>query len=426
MAVLDHPSELAPATPLQAPAAIIPAARRRGRRRRALWAAAAVAIIGGLTAAVLLVIGSGAAVSGDLHHRPAPGGRRRFGSAGDAVVAWGDYSGIVHLGDLDTGRQIQIATGLSGGASGGPVIENHGRLLWVDARNTVRSIELATGQRSVVARGLAVMASPGGARLYVDQGTHDFLELDARTLRVTGRAEIPVGWRANPWVARPVAGGLVLMHAKRHGLVLGVWRLGAGVRALGAATGTVLAIHTASDGRSSRVAWVPACSDHAGTASGCPLAITNTASATTIKVPSPSRYGFTSGAFSPNGTQFATFVNTNNPNDPDSAPRSELAIVDAGTGALRLDPKVKMITTEDAAWAVWLPSGRQLLTGAIAATYIVDPRSLAARALYFDGAATPLDSVMGSPDLNFSTLLIPASALSAKQRRALGLGAGAG
>jgi hypothetical protein len=89
---------------------------------------------------------------------------------------------------------------------------------------------------------------------------------------------------------------------------------------------------------------------------------------------------------------------------------------------LRLDPKVKMITSEDAAWALWLPPGRQLLTGAISATYLVNARSLATRPFYFDGAETPSGSIMNSPDLNFTTLVVPTIALNPRQRQSLGLG----
>ena len=88
---------------------------------------------------------------------------------------------------------------------------------------------------------------------------------------------------------------------------------------------------------------------------------------------------------------------------------------------MRLDPKVKIVTTEDAAWALWLPPGRQLLTGGISATYLVNAHSLTTRAFYFDGPATRLDSIMGSPDLNFSTLVVSPSTLSAQQRHRLGI-----
>ncbi|MGH2860904.1 MAG: hypothetical protein ACRDLT_05265 [Solirubrobacteraceae bacterium] len=74
---------------------------------------------------------------------------------------------------------------------------------------------------------------------------------------------------------------------------------------------------------------------------------------------------------------------------------------------------------------MWLPAGRQLLTGAISATYLVDAHSLTTRPFYFDGTATRTFSIMSSSDLNFSTIAIPPSALSPKQRRSLELARGA-
>ena len=76
------------------------------------------------------------------------------------------------------------------------------------------------------------MVSPDGRTLFVDQGTTDFLELDSSTLRVTRRLALPAGWRANPWGALPVAGGLVVTHNGRDGR-LGIWRFGRTVRPFG-------------------------------------------------------------------------------------------------------------------------------------------------------------------------------------------------
>jgi hypothetical protein len=338
------------------------------------------------------------------------------------VVAWADYTGVLHLGDLATGRQLQVATHPTADVSTDPAAVAGGRLFWVDAKGRVRSVVLATGRVHVVARGTAVFASPDGRLLYVDQGTRDFLELDARTLRVTRRVVIPSAWRANPWVARPVARGLILMHTGRR-IVLGIWHPASTVRPLGAATATTLGVHTPPGAGYSLVAWLPTCANHhRGAGSRCSLAITNTRTGRTMNVHSPTRYGFTGGAFSPDGAELATFVNTDNPSDPFSAPHSELALINTASGALRLDPKVKMITTEDAAWALWLPPGRQLLTGAISATYLVNAHTLATRPFYFDGADTPTSSIMNSPDLNFTTLVVPPEDLSARQRQSLGLG----
>ena len=416
MTVLERPVEVEHATEGVAPEAIFPEARRRGRRRRALSAVAVLAA-GGLAVLLIVALGGDLGTSRASRPQPAPGTETKLAQAATGVVAWGDYSGVLHLGDIATGRQLQVATFPAADSSVTPAAVDRGRLFWVDAKNRIRSLQIATGKARIIARGTGVMASPDGQMLYVDQGTRDFLELSAGTFQVIRRVAIPAGWTSNPWVARPVAGGLVLMHSGTPA-VLGIWRPGTPVRPLGATTQTPLAVYTRPGGRYSLLAWQPACTKHAWFGSNCPLAITSTANRRTIKIPSPTRYGFTSGAFSPNGTQLAVYVNTDNPSAA-NPPRSELAIINTRTGALRLDPKVNLATTEDAAWVTWLPSGRQLLTGAIMATYLVDAQSLASRPFYFDRAATPTESVMSSPDLNFSTIVVPASALSTKQRRSL-------
>ncbi len=427
MKLLEHPARAEAPAARADPEAIIPEARRRGRWRRAALALAVVTVTGAVVAV---------AVAGRDGPRARSRPRSPLGASAPSrtarppsvVVAWGDYAGGVHLGDLATRRQMQIAA-LSSRQSfaAGPVVEDRGRLLWSDGYGKVRSLDIATGKTIVVTRGLAVIVSPGGARLYVDQGSSGFLELNARTLRVVRRLALPAGWTADAYLARPVAGGLLVAHTWKSPhtgtpLLLGVWRPGSGVRPLGASDDLALAVYTAPTARYSLVAWVPRCAEHRRAfGSGCPLAITNTATGKTVKVPSPNRWGFTGGAFSPYGGELATFVNTNNASDPFRTPYSELALIDTTTGSLRLDPKVKMVTTEDAAWAQWLPGGRQLLTGALSATYLVNARSLAARPLYFDGADTRLQSVMNSPDLNFSTLVVPPNALNAKQRQRLGV-----
>jgi hypothetical protein len=294
---------------------------------------------------------------------------------------------------------------------------DRGRLLWVDAKNRVRSIEIATGETRVFARGLSVTPSPDGTRLYVDQGTKDFLELNARSLRVIRRAPLPAGWNANPWGDQPIAGGLIVTHTGRQA-TLGIWHLGSTVRPLATSIETAT-VYTAPSGRYSLVAAITRCARRAFLGSACPLAITNTTTGRTATVPSPNRYGFTGGAFSPDGSQLAVYVNTDNATNSLSTPRSELAIINTATGALRLDPNVKLTTTEDAAWVTWLPSGRQLLTGAIMATYLVNARTLAARPFYFDGTATREQSIMSSTDLNFSTIVVPATALSPRQQHSL-------
>jgi hypothetical protein len=132
-------------------------------------------------------------------------------------------------------------------------------------------------------------------------------------------------------------------------------------------------------------------------------------------VQSPLRWGFLgspTAAFAPGSPELAEFVNVNNPLGNNGS--SELALINARTGAIRLDPEVRMTTTEEAAWTIWLPGGTRLLAGAIDRSFLVDPVTLASRQFYFDGGETPAQTIMTSPDINFSTVYVPASALSRK------------
>jgi hypothetical protein len=100
-----------------------------------------------------------------------------------------------------------------------------------------------------------------------------------------------------------------------------------------------------------------------------------------------------------------------------AGPESELTLIDTRTGAVQLIRSVRVLTTEDAAWVTWLPGGEQLLTGAISANYAVNAITLATRPFYFFGPAK-----VGSSDISFSAIALPASALSTRTRRAIGLG----
>ena len=78
----------------------------------------------------------------------------------------------------------------------------------------------------------------------------------------------------------------------------------------------VIDAYTPPGARYSLLAWTRRLLQH------CPVGITNTATLASLTVRSPNRYGFaygglfTSGAFSPDGTRLAVFLNTTDPRDP--------------------------------------------------------------------------------------------------------------
>ena len=188
--------------------------------------------------------------------------------------------------------------------------------------------------------------------------------------------------------------------------IIGVWNPGTGaVRVVGKGL-AVLAAYTPPGGHYSLLAWLPAaCAE----GQDCPLNITNTATLATRTVRSPLRHGFAvGGAFSPGGTRLAVFAATN----PDATGAVRLAMVNTGTGALRLAGSVRLAIGAPIAWARWLPDGRHLLTGGAEASYAVNAATLSAQPLFFmRGSARFMPSsdrsIQDSQDLNYSTVVVP-------------------
>jgi hypothetical protein len=76
---------------------------------------------------------------------------------------------------------------------------------------------------------------------------------------------------------------------------------------------------------------------------------------------------------------------------------SQLAIISTRSGTVRLVPGTRLNTTEDAFWAMWLPSSQRILAGAMGSAYVVDARTLTVRPFSF------LPSNVG-----FSAVVVPA------------------
>src|SRR5215813_12434079 len=81
------------------------------------------------------------------------------------------------------------------------------------------------------------------------------------------------------------------------------------------------------------------------------------------------------------------------------------AMVDAGTGAMRLAGTVRLGIGEDRAWALWLPDGRHLLTGGAVSSYAVNAATLSARPLYFIHGRDHY--IEASQYINYSAVILP-------------------
>ena len=392
--------------------ALFAEARRRRRRIRLVAAAACLLVAAGAAAGIAASRpGTPQPRTGSPHraaaHVPASG-------LSSAAVAWVDSGGGLHVGNVSNLHQRVVATISS---DNDVLIQTAGRIYWADGQS-IQALELATGARWRVAAGTWASLSADRRQLYVATGTvHGSYPRALTVVPVSGHGParpltLPAGWHLDNYPDTAVAGGLVV--ESYPGLAIWTERTGR-VRVLSRTAFAVIGSWTPRGAGHSLLAWEPG-----GCAVWhCPLKITNTGTMRTLTVRSPLRYGFMisgGAAFSPDGTTLAAFASATDPLSG-AGPESELTLINTRTGAVQLIRSVRLLTTEDAAWVTWLPGGEQLLAGAIHASYAVNAVTLAARPFYFFGPAE-----VGSTDISFSAIALPASALSTRIRSEIGLG----
>jgi hypothetical protein len=377
--------------------------RRRRRRRLAYALISAVSVI-----AVVLGLTTGwPRDRGPLAHhgnaRLAGTGAPRF-TLPAAMVAWVDYGGQVHVGDVATLAQRVVAT-VPDVAGTRWLLQVGGRLYAAEAP-VITQVDIATGGVRRMVSGTAIFASADGRQLYVVQDDTSLLELPASGNGAARRLTLPSGWYVYP-PDQAVAGGVVVVSRPRGPSApwnLAVWNPGrGGVRIIGRGGGAeVVAAYTPPGARYSLLAWQPA----ACPSGDCPIEITNTATTATVTVPSPLHHGFTTigAAFSADGTRLAVFARTASL-DPLRDNGSELALLSTATGAARLVTGVQLDTPEDVGWVLWLPGGTRLLAGALNYSYAVDAATYAARPFFFF-PGNPDHDIMDTPDVNFSVTLM--------------------
>jgi hypothetical protein len=392
-------------------------ARRRRRRRRLAGGLAGLLAVSG--AVVAVVVGApgphlapGSVATG---RNPIPGAHKAMGRLPAVRLAWVDYSGRLHVGDVATRAQHVVAR--VGASPADPMIPIGGRLYWSDdggvnaaSQVSVEELNPASGRIRRVARGESVFPSVNGRHLYIPQTETRLIELHATGSGPARRLTLPAGWSLPSGVGGwAVAGGIVVYSGGAgggNGASLGTWNPRTGqVQVIG--TGDVFDAYTPPGAGYSLLAWKP---DSCARRPQCPIVITNSSTQARVVVRSPLRYGFTDGgpfargAFSPDGAHLAVFVNVANPFDGSSGPGlSELAIASTTTGHLRVVPAARFVTTEDSGWARWLPTGRQLLAGAAEGSYAVNAATLTARPFSF--FTLPGQAPSGQ-DINWSATLI--------------------
>ena len=400
---------------------------RRLRRRR--WLIAGVVVIvaaAGVLAAVATDARTPVRPSAGRAPTAPPGPTGPAGGGGAAAhVAWADYYGQLHLGDLSGFTQRVVAQAYADPTA--PLVTAGGRIFWVRswAHNPdgstapvqtpeVFGFDPATGRTVQIAAGSQVMASVDRTFIYVETNRQTLAEysLDAtpkgRTLR------LPEGWfllgpSLNNDPSPVVANGiLVVSNAFPHSPVepddgkLGIWNPSTGrVRTLGNAW-QVTATYTGPHADNSLIAWNPSSCD---TSSACTLIITNTANYSSRVVHSPVGPFHWGGAFSPDGRQLAVFVSSA-PIHED--PTAQLALVNSRSGSLELVRGAFTWSGDSVGWAQWLPDGRHVITNGLGAP--------------FGSIAMPLDNLVDAEtgqvtpfhfatdrnrDLNMSSVIAP-------------------
>jgi hypothetical protein len=383
--------------------ALFAEARRRRRRRRLAAGVACLLLAGSAAAGLVTAWPRHGAV------RPGAPAARRVPdiTLPPARVAWVDYGGQLHVGNLATRAQHVVAT--VDASAGDPMILAGGHLYWADTSKKlapIRDYDIATGRIGYLARGDSVFASADGRHIYIVHTATTLIELPAAGTGRPRRLTLPAGWHMSGDLGNwPVAGGIVVYSRsagqRRRPTTLAVWTPGTGHMKIIGRDLDITDTYTPRGASYSLLAW---------TSHGV-LGITNTSTLASRTVRSPRRYGFTygglfsSGAFSPDGTRLAVFVNTTNPQDPYIAPVSVLGIVNTRTGALRLVRAARLVTTEDVGWARWLPGGNRLIAGAEAGSYAVNAVTLAARPFSF--SSSPGQDIENSGDINFSATVLP-------------------
>ena len=421
-------------TPGEAPEALFREARARRRRRWLLGSALAAVALAIALLTIVVSIGSTSPAP-----RPAvpPVASVAAPLSAAPLLAWVDYKGDLHIGNAATGAQSILGQAKADPTT--PLVSLGGRLFWIGTGcsyigvskcpysdfggvlpTQVKEFDPATKTTVSLGRGDAVFAGPGGHTIDVVRKRLDCISLQGCDPYAQQVVQIPIsrggirrtftvpsGWYVNAGdgYANPmsVAGGILvqsaLPQASSTPARFGVWDPATGrIRQLGRDWGLIDS-HTARNGRSSLLAWLPGRCLAADT---CDLRITNTGTGRTIDVPSPLPYGFDiGGAISPDGTRLAVFVKTNS---GEVNPAMQLAIVDTTTGALRLIPGVQGEIGESVGWARWLPGGTSVLTGTFSAEYrtynhyLIDTKTNAVKLVDFSGDQ--------DTDVNFSASTI--------------------
>ena len=113
-----------------------------------------------------------------------------------ATVAWVDYDGQLHVGQVATRAQHVVASV--------PALAGIGRLLQADGRlyaagaAVIRQFNIATGAVRQVARGDGIFASADGQRLYITRNSASCPSCQRTDPGASRQLTLPAGWYVDP------------------------------------------------------------------------------------------------------------------------------------------------------------------------------------------------------------------------------------
>jgi hypothetical protein len=238
---------------------------RRRRWRRRLAAGMAGLVLAGLAVTVSSGRWSHQPRRGPAHAARPPAAHRVPGfSLPAAAVAWVDYSGRLHVGDVATLAQ-HVAGTIPAWAGAGWLVQAGGRIYGADSP-VIREFDPATGRTLRLGPGVGVFPSADGRHAYVERTSTSLAELRASGRGVLPRLHTPAGWYLLPDVAGEAtagaAGGILVSsrpgRPSRTPWNLATWDPATGKVALVARSAVVVGAYTPPGGRYSLIAWAPA------------------------------------------------------------------------------------------------------------------------------------------------------------------------
>jgi hypothetical protein len=359
-------------------------------------------------------------------------------------IAWVDYYGQLHVGDL-AGLTQRVVAQADADPTASLVSLDH-TIFWVRAmlpnskqtvdpipNPMVQGFDTTTGRTFTVAPGMQVFASFNQTFLYVETDYGHLSEYWPNGASRGHVLQLPKGWYLtdSSLLGDPtpvVTNGILVESASaRNGFpgddcsdsvgalcpattrlqqfsknppTVGIWNPTTGhVRVMGRAW-KVIGSYTKPGARISLVAWAPASCEEV---TNCSLHITDTSTLSTRLVHSPLGHGFEwGGGFSPNGTQLAVFLPAGHSR---LSPTTQLALI-TGSGSIRAIPGAVINNGDSLAWAEWYPDSSHLIAGGVGSPegvtndnhFIVDGQS---------GTVVPFRFLAnGDRDVNFSVVAI--------------------